>query len=43
MALRCPRTPEEFLQVKGVGEAKCERYAATFLEAIRIYVEEEQA
>ncbi|MCE5237659.1 DNA helicase RecQ [bacterium] len=43
MALRCPRTPEAFLQVKGVGEAKCERYAATFLEVIRIYVEEEQA
>jgi ATP-dependent DNA helicase RecQ len=34
MALRRPRTPEEFLQVKGVGEAKCERYAAPFLEAI---------
>ncbi|MCD7946604.1 MAG: DNA helicase RecQ [Clostridiales bacterium] len=34
-----PRNREEFLQVKGVGAKKAERYAAPFLEAIRTYQE----
>ena len=42
MALHCPRTPDQFLQVKGVGEAKCERYAAAFLEVIRLHLEADE-
>ena len=34
MAAARPSTPEEFLQVHGVGEAKLERFGGTFLEAI---------
>ncbi|MBU0607320.1 MAG: RecQ family ATP-dependent DNA helicase [Armatimonadetes bacterium] len=42
MALRRPRTEAEFLAVKGVGEAKCERFAKPFLEAIRRQVEADE-
>ena len=35
MARLKPRTPQEFLQVKGVGQKKCQQYAETFLKAIR--------
>ncbi|MDZ7779934.1 MAG: ATP-dependent DNA helicase RecQ [Gemmatimonadota bacterium] len=34
MAARRPRTPEELLQVPGVGDVKLERYGAAFLEEI---------
>ena len=39
MARRKPATPDEFLQVKGVGEKKCRQYAATFLAAISEYAQ----
>jgi len=42
MALRRPRTEAEFLEVKGVGEAKCERFAKPFLEVIRLHVEADE-
>mgnify|MGYP006285388595 CR=1 FL=1 len=32
---RRPETPEEFREVKGVGEKKCRRYADVFIEAIQ--------
>jgi len=35
MARQKPTTPAEFLQVKGVGQTKCQQYAETFLAAIR--------
>ena len=35
MARQKPKTPAEFLQVKGVGQTKCRQYAETFLAAIR--------
>jgi ATP-dependent DNA helicase RecQ len=35
MARRRPATPEEFLEVNGVGEKKCREFGATFLAAIR--------
>jgi ATP-dependent DNA helicase RecQ len=38
MARRKPSTPEDFLQVKGVGEVKCRQYASVMLEAIRKYL-----
>lgn len=41
MAARVPRNLDEFLDVRGVGEAKCEQYGAAFLEAIRLHVEGE--
>jgi ATP-dependent DNA helicase RecQ len=34
MVLRRPASEAEFLQVSGVGAAKCTRYAASFLEAL---------
>ncbi len=34
MAAAVPRSPEEFLQVPGVGPTKLERYGAQFVEAI---------
>lgn len=37
MARRRPSTPEGFLQVRGVGEMKCEQYGARFLGAIKDY------
>ena len=35
MARRRPTTVEQFLQVKGVGQVKCDQYADVMLEAIR--------
>ena len=35
MAALRPLTPEEFLQVSGVGRVKAERYGAVFLQAIQ--------
>ena len=32
---RLPRTPEEFREVKGIGEKKCRQYAGPFIDAIR--------
>ncbi len=37
MALRRPRTPEEFLAVNGIGEFKAARYGAAFLKVIAAY------
>ena len=37
MAARKPESREEFMEIKGVGEKKCARYAETFLSAIREY------
>jgi len=37
MCARMPRTAEEFLEVKGVGEKKLERYSAAFLAEIAGY------
>ena len=37
MAARQPETPEEFLQVSGVGQAKLQRYGKEFLEEIRAW------
>ena len=34
MAARQPATPEEFLEVSGVGTVKAQRYGKDFLEAI---------
>jgi len=35
IAMRKPRTLEEFAQVKGVGSAKLARYGAAFVHFIR--------
>ena len=35
-----PMTEEEFLQVKGIGKIKTERYASLFIPIIRDYVEQ---
>jgi len=35
MARMKPSTPQEFLQVKGVGQKKCRQYAESFLAVIR--------
>ncbi|MBN1436579.1 MAG: DNA helicase RecQ [Sedimentisphaerales bacterium] len=37
MARRKPANLDEFLQVKGVGQAKCEQYGRTILDAIKNY------
>ena len=37
MAARVPRTPEEFLEVSGVGQVKAQRYGAEFLAVIAGY------
>ena len=37
MALKRPRTPEEFLEVNGIGEFKAARYGAAFIAAIAEY------
>jgi ATP-dependent DNA helicase RecQ len=42
MAAKRPRTWEEFLTVSGVGQAKAQRYAEPFLEAIRAYENEQE-
>ncbi len=38
MCVRLPRTPEEFLEVNGVGERKLERYGETFLAEIAAFL-----
>jgi ATP-dependent DNA helicase RecQ len=35
MAVRRPRTPDEFLEVHGVGQKKLEEYGDVFLAEIR--------
>ena len=37
MARRKPTTLEDFLEVKGVGDAKCEQYGKIILDAIKGY------
>jgi ATP-dependent DNA helicase RecQ len=37
MARRRPLTPDEFLQVKGVGQQKCNRYGKAFLAVMQAY------
>ena len=37
MARRRPSTPDGFLEVKGIGEAKCEQYGEVILAAIKNY------
>ena len=39
MAVKRPHTPDEFLQVSGVGEVKAARYGEAFLNAIREWEE----
>ncbi|WP_350302885.1 DNA helicase RecQ [Peribacillus frigoritolerans] len=39
MAVKLPRTEEEFLEVKGVGMQKFERFGAMFLQGISQYVQ----
>ena len=39
MAARAPRTPEEFLEVSGVGQIKAQRYGAAFLAVIAAWRE----
>jgi ATP-dependent DNA helicase RecQ len=39
MATRLPQTPEEFLTISGIGQAKLEKYGEIFLEEIRKYKE----
>ncbi|MCK1982802.1 MULTISPECIES: DNA helicase RecQ [Peribacillus] len=39
MAVKLPRTEEEFLEVKGVGMQKFERFGALFLQGISQYVQ----
>ncbi|MFS0889057.1 DNA helicase RecQ [Peribacillus frigoritolerans] len=39
MAVKLPRTEEEFLEVKGVGMQKFERYGDAFLQVISQYVQ----
>ena len=40
MAARAPRTPEEFLEVSGVGQVKARRYGSAFLAVIAAWWEE---
>ena len=40
MCARLPKTPEEFLQVSGVGSKKLEQYGAAFLEVINSFTAE---
>ncbi len=42
MARLKPATPEGFLEVRGVGEMKCEQYSTAFLAAIRQHRDGEQ-
>ncbi len=37
MAVRRPHSPEEFLEISGVGERKAQQYGEAFLKAIREY------
>jgi ATP-dependent DNA helicase RecQ len=38
MAARKPQTPDEFLQISGVGTVKLERYGTDFLTCIQEYL-----
>jgi ATP-dependent DNA helicase RecQ len=38
MAARKPQTPDEFLQISGVGTVKLERYGTAFLTCIQDYL-----
>lgn len=38
MAAKCPRTPEAFLEVSGVGKVKAARYGQAFLDTITSYL-----
>jgi ATP-dependent DNA helicase RecQ len=38
MCMKMPTTEEEFLNISGVGEVKCQRYAADFLNVINSYL-----
>ncbi|MBQ3100910.1 MAG: DNA helicase RecQ [Clostridia bacterium] len=38
MCMKIPTTPEEFLTVNGVGEAKLEKYGKQFINVIRTYI-----
>ena len=40
MCAKQPKTSEEFLQVSGVGEHKLEKYGLEFIQAIRVFLEE---
>ncbi len=40
MAARVPRTPEEFLEISGVGQVKARRYGSAFLAVIAAWREE---
>lgn len=40
MCIRLPKTNEEFLNVKGVGSHKLEKYGLEFIQKIRSYIEE---
>lgn len=37
-----PKTEEEFLQIRGIGKVRTERYASIFLPIVRRYIEEQQ-
>lgn len=39
MAARVPRTPEEFLEISGVGQVKARRYGSAFLAVIAVWRE----
>ena len=43
MCYKLPRSPEEFLMVNGVGQAKLEAYGELFTQAIRSYCDEHDA
>jgi ATP-dependent DNA helicase RecQ len=43
MARRCPKTLEEFRNVRGVGDRKCEDFGELFLNHIRQHTEHEAA
>ena len=40
MCAKQPKTNEEFLQVSGVGEHKLQKYGLEFIQAIRVFLEE---
>ncbi len=41
MCVKLPRTPAEFLEVSGVGQAKLDRYGEVFLERISSYLDDQ--
>ncbi|MBQ9151881.1 MAG: DNA helicase RecQ [Clostridia bacterium] len=42
MCEKLPRTPEEFLEVSGVGQAKLERYGEVFLDCIAYHLDQRE-